>query len=360
MRSPETVDLEDPSQVDHVSDAWLDLASRLPSSSYFQTPDWVLGWWEKLTHRPPTSLAFWSDPSGRLSTIVPITREHQSLFRGFPIGSTAYVNAGSGAGAGDHCGWLVSPGQEQDVREWLLDSFARKTLLLRSLPEGLEGSVLPAAAKTIDRYVCPRMTIPSAPEVIGRSANFRHQLRAYRRRLEREGVVLDWVGPGRLVDSCLTALFELHRERSQKRATPTEFGADQIDFHRYLMERGDRARGPAAVVARHGSRTIGVLYGFRWRDVFYAYQAGWDPSWERFSLGTVLLHEAIVAARSDGARVFDFLRGAEPYKYRFGAADVVDGTWILPRGPGGWALERKYRARGLVRGISPPGAALDS
>jgi CelD/BcsL family acetyltransferase involved in cellulose biosynthesis len=88
-----------------------------------------------------------------------------------------------------------------------------------------------------------------------------------------------------------------------------------------------------------------MRYGFRWRDEFAYYQTGWLPELASLSLGTVLVAEAIRAARADGARVFDFLRGQEPYKYRFGAVDKVDTTLLLPHGPSGLLLRLKFGAK---------------
>jgi hypothetical protein len=44
----------------------------------------------------------------------------------------------------------------------------------------------------------------------------------------------------------------------------------------------------------------------------------------------------------------DFLRGGEPYKYRFGARDHWDHTWLVPRGPAGALLALRHRARRLL------------
>ena len=51
----------------------------------------------------------------------------------------------------------------------------------------------------------------------------------------------------------------------------------------------------------------------------------------RSSLGSVLLHQAIRMASQSGVQTFDFLRGDEPYKYRFGAVDTFDRSYLLAR-----------------------------
>jgi CelD/BcsL family acetyltransferase involved in cellulose biosynthesis len=53
----------------------------------------------------------------------------------------------------------------------------------------------------------------------------------------------------------------------------------------------------------------------------YDYITGFDPDLAALGLGTVLIGCAIQTAAEEGAREFDFLRGREDYKYRWGAQD---------------------------------------
>jgi CelD/BcsL family acetyltransferase involved in cellulose biosynthesis len=58
-----------------------------------------------------------------------------------------------------------------------------------------------------------------------------------------------------------------------------------------------------------------MQYCFRYRDVFYDYQRGLNPEWNRYSPGHLLLAHAMREAIAEGAREFDLLRGVEPYKF---------------------------------------------
>src|ERR1700747_1942429 len=49
-------------QLGSVVAEWRDLAARIDASSFFQTPDWVLAWWED-RGRPPTRIGLWRDAS---------------------------------------------------------------------------------------------------------------------------------------------------------------------------------------------------------------------------------------------------------------------------------------------------------
>jgi CelD/BcsL family acetyltransferase involved in cellulose biosynthesis len=68
------------------------------------------------------------------------------------------------------------------------------------------------------------------------------------------------------------------------------------------------------------------------RSVAY-YIGGFDPAHGRLAPGTLLAGHAIEAAARAGAGEFDFLRGAEPYKYRWGAADRPTFQLLLRHRP---------------------------
>jgi CelD/BcsL family acetyltransferase involved in cellulose biosynthesis len=345
----EIVPIEDSSEWETLAGEWLDLAERLPSGSYFQTPDWVASWWETIAGKPPTRLVTWRRGSGGLEAVVALSRVRWQVRRGLPLSVPIHCNAGSGPGDADQCAWPVFPGREGDVRDWLKDQAGESTLLLRNMDLVSGGSVLPPGGRAVESFLCPRLSLLPADTPIGRSGNFLRQLRKYSRRLREAGVTFRWLSPGRFDGSALEHLFRLHQGRRRALARGTSFDRTHLGFHRKLIERAGERRGPAGLVAVHDGHTIGVLYGFWWKTAFHAYQSGWDPTWSSSSLGTAMLHQAIESARAEGAEIFDFLRGSEPYKYRFGAVDRIDTTWLFSRGMVGRLMTARYGARDLLR-----------
>jgi CelD/BcsL family acetyltransferase involved in cellulose biosynthesis len=344
---PEVVDLDGSARLEGLDRDWLELAGRVEGTSYFQTPDWVLAWWETIAGRPPTRIATWRAPSGRLEAVVALSRTRERLHRRLPVTVPVYANAGSGAGAADHCGWLVPAECAEQVGAWVAKAIGRCTLLVRGADPDWSGRALPTGARVVDATACPRVELPLADRGAGPSPAFVRQLRRFTRRLEREGVRFEWVAPGWVDERLLTTLFELHAHGRARRGGST-FGVEQLAFHRRLAERSGPGRGPAAVVARREEAIVGVLYGFWWQDTFAGYQSGWDPTFARHSMGSVLVMHALERAADEGAHTFDFLRGREPYKYRFGARDRCDRTWLVPRGPAGALLTMRHRVRDRV------------
>jgi CelD/BcsL family acetyltransferase involved in cellulose biosynthesis len=350
MSSTEVVDLEELASHGDLERDWLELAASHEGSSYFQTPDWVLAWWVVLAGGPPTRVATWRAASGRLEALVALSRDRERPHRRLPVAVPVYANAGSGAGVADHCAWLVPADRGEEVAAWLSGAIARSALLVRSAAPDWPAGVLPAGAREVEAIPCPRVGLPFGSDG-GPSDDFLRQLRRFTRRLGREGVRFEWVAPTLVDEPLLRALFELHAQ-----ARPDgSFGLHQLGFHLELCRRAAPGRGPAAVVARRGDEIVGVLYGFWWRDTFAAYQSGWDRRYARQGLGNVLVLHALELAAERGARTFDFLRGTEPYKYRFGARDQWDRTWLVPRGPAGALLLGRHLLRARRRPAATPG-----
>jgi CelD/BcsL family acetyltransferase involved in cellulose biosynthesis len=84
---------------------------------------------------------------------------------------------------------------------------------------------------------------------------------------------------------------------------------------------------------RLDDKIIAALYAFSHRKRTYFYLSGFDPDYSRFSIGTIILAHAIERARTEGSIAFDFLRGQEPYKYRWGAHDETTFTTRIVKKP---------------------------
>jgi CelD/BcsL family acetyltransferase involved in cellulose biosynthesis len=338
-------DLVDPRDL---MEEWRRLAARVDGSSYFQTPDWVLSWWETIGGRPPTEAAIWRDARGALEGIVVLSRIDEPLHPRFPLRIPMWTNTESGYDEADHCGWPVVPERIAEVRDWLAWRTKATPLLMRNLDPQTGVPFVCPGARLLARFACPRIEVlPSVADLESAPVPGR-RARKRARELEEAGVTFRWVPPERLDPAILDPLLRFHHERMQAKGRLLAVNPQEGQFHRRLITRASQGRGPAALLAELDGRPIGVEYGFLWGDVFAGYKNGWDPAWAHLRLGNVLLRETIKSLGHRGVRIFDLLRGREPYKYEFSPIERYDETWFVPNGPAGKILAMRERALRLV------------
>ncbi len=69
------------------------------------------------------------------------------------------------------------------------------------------------------------------------------------------------------------------------------------------------------------AQPIGVVFSFQYRNRIYLYNTGFDPIFSDLSPGIVTIGLDIKSAIAEGIKYYDFLRGKEVYKLRFGARE---------------------------------------
>ena len=336
--TPETIRVEELSQLSGIRDEWVGLMARIPQSSYFQTPDWVLAWWETIGGMPPTELVLWRSSSGALEGIQFLSRLMRRVHPRLPPAWPIWTVTGSGIGDADHIGWPVLPQHREAARQHAMRRTRGTTLLLQDLDSETGVPYVPRGARLLFRNPCPRMALYPPDAIPASMRRTQHHLRRYEKRADAAGITFRWIPGSQMDDSFLERFFALHKSRMTEKGVSSRFLSAEPLFRR-LVAQGSAARGPIAMVAERDRRMIGLLCFLRWGDTLAYYQSGWSPEWASVELGRLLFNESIKGAGADGLRTMDFLRGNEEYKYRLGAVDRWDETWLRPGGISGSILK---------------------
>jgi CelD/BcsL family acetyltransferase involved in cellulose biosynthesis len=173
--------------------------------------------------------------------------------------------------------------------------------------------------------VCPVVILPAGADMDGYLATLgkkeRHEIRRKIRRAEAVGEV-------RLDDSAdpladLEAFIDLHQKRwgADGLFPPTPGGAASRVFFRRLFELSGPSCPVGLAFLTVGGRRIAAGIHFETADGYLYYNAGVDPDARELSPGVVMIARYVERALAAGKRRLDFLRGDEPYKYEWGAAD---------------------------------------
>jgi CelD/BcsL family acetyltransferase involved in cellulose biosynthesis len=229
------------------------------------------------------------------------------------------------------------------ARPETLDEFALELLIylekkfpshtLLDLYNVLEGSptlrALEAAAlKTGWRFSseplqpCPFIPLPGDWEayLAGIDKKQRHEIRRKVRRSEEfhKPVRCYIVEDRDMVDSEIEAFFELMAKDREKESFLTP--AMKIQMKQIIHTAFDLGWLQLAFI-EVGGRKASAYLNLDYENQIWVYNSGYDPEFREISPGWVLLAYLIKSANEKGHRIFDFLRGNEEYKYRFGAVD---------------------------------------
>lgn len=339
---------------------WSDLWESCPNATPFQSPEWLLPWWDQLGRGRLFTLAVWDN--NRLVGLAPLFGER---YFGLPFRRLLFI----GTGNTDYLDLLLAPETSNSALSLMIDAIAVESRSwdfcdfqqLRPSSAFLEENLaLPFRRCVLEQEVCPILSIAAGPNPLETvlPTRLRSNLRYYGRRIEREGGSLGIADPEGLTDA-MYALFQLHETRWRRRKLPGVFTNPRVRRFHQLVARGFAERGWLRLHTLSFEKEIkAALYCFHCRGSAYYYAGGFDPTLARSSPGTVLTGRAIQTAADEGMREFDFLRGDESYKYTWSAINRTNYRLLFWRvgtpgasAPRLVALEQRieHLAKGLAR-----------
>ncbi|MGH7907827.1 MAG: GNAT family N-acetyltransferase [Candidatus Binataceae bacterium] len=259
-----------------------------------------------------------------------------------PLYLSTFANSGRrqlqliGAGLSDYLDAIIQPGFEDaaigEIGGYLAEQ--RNNWDVCDLHELRDTSVLRRASiiaqcadEIVIQNVCPALALPvSVDELKYRvpAATLR-RLSRYRRKLGRSSRVNIEVPDHENFHRLFDAFVNLHTARWNSRGESGAI-ADSATalFHKTAAEGFLRKGILRLYLMSIEGRPAAALYCVSCHRRTYGYLSGFAPEFERLSPGTVLLGHAIEEAVREGSAVFDFMRGAEAYKYVWGARNFFN------------------------------------
>lgn len=303
-------------QVKRLEPAWNNLFERDPYATPFQSYSWCMAWWIVFCRSLHVKSLFkllrvitLEDDAGQVKAILPGYLVFNKLPEFRPLGHMA----------SDYCLPLVSPGcTKEDVR-LLLDKasavgFGRLDIL--NVPQGhmaLDCGLTPVEMPC-QSFV---KSLGGDPEsiVAGTSSNFRSTLKFKLKRSKHFAYeVLTPSNPQfklRLAD-----FLRLHEKRFEAKGKKSCLNTDFVRFLNLFAEL-DKHQMSRLLIVLDKDRVIGANLCLSFKTKYQYYNAGIDPEYSQFSLGTVMLYKHMLNAIEEGCTEFDFLRGNEDYKLRW-------------------------------------------
>jgi CelD/BcsL family acetyltransferase involved in cellulose biosynthesis len=298
------------------------------NASPFLSWEWITAW-RKWVGRGVRPRLFCAREGGLLVGLAPMGEEERRL-KGTPARIRRISFLGEELGGSDYLDVLALPGYEQECANALFGHIAEHVefdiLELDGLPS--DSPSVPWLAWRFDgarkfkyrlepRYVCPQVRLDmSWEELLSRSSRATYFSRSVRRLRRLPGFdhrsithpdqaeeaferflalhELSWAGRGGSGATGLQSLKDFLRD-----VTPRLARAGRLRFEEIWIDGACRAS----------------LYGIGCGERYCYYLLGYDPAWSKYSLGFTVIGLSIAGAIERGVKVYDMLRGAEPFKF---------------------------------------------
>jgi CelD/BcsL family acetyltransferase involved in cellulose biosynthesis len=308
---------------------WLALLARLPFQSVFFTPQWQETWWRHFGAGRQLRLLTVRSDDGQLQGLAPLMSDHET-------GPPSRLELIGDLELCDYLDVLIAPEHQREVgqalgrylvsamgeeTELLLTNLTRRSLTPTVLRDGLMEHGLSVEVDTIE--TCPAMPLPADWEAYLATlrGKDRHEMRRkLRRAADAATLTYEVTREAAALDQDLETFFRLHRlslQHAKRNFMTVQKAAFFRDMAYALWLQG---WFELAFLRANGVAVAGLCC-FTYGTTYAVYNAGYHPDYAHLSAGIVLFANRIQSAMARRFTCFDFLRGDEPYKYRFGATD---------------------------------------
>ena len=305
---------------------WNRLLAESAADTVFLTWEWVLAWWGMKGGAGEEPFVLAVRDGDRLVGIAPLRLRTRRLAGALPLRILEFAPRE----VSDCSDVVAAAGREPEVCAaladflageargawdvWRLTEVPEESPTWRSLPAGLGDRGLPCRHQP--GSVRPYASLADGWEayLATRSTKFLKRVRWERRHAHRSfAVELRCVTEREDLHRHLDRLLELQARQWGGRSAIADDPRFRA-FHARFFDLAAAEGWPRMYALHFDSRLVGVQYWLEHSSILSYYQSGQDPDYDRWSVGTLLLHEVIEAGAATGVREVDLLRGDEAYK----------------------------------------------
>jgi CelD/BcsL family acetyltransferase involved in cellulose biosynthesis len=314
-----------------LGDDWNALMSATACAMPFMSHGRLVAWWRAFgAGRRLVVLAYRDTATNALVGLLPLYEERSRP----PLRARRLRYLGDIAAAG--LGPIVRREVESDVLEAMARDLSRQAVAWDVLELQVmddESAFIPVLARAVGngrcvvepgRHVCPRASLPKMWDeyLASLSKRMRHEIRRGRTEMARQDITLETIRDEAALPQAVDDLLDTYAMRMrQKLGASYSVRESTRSFLRGLSDALLADQSLRLQFFVKDGRRIAFVYQFRCGDTMYLTHQAFDPAWGRARVSAILLSRAIESAIEEGCTVYDFLLGAETYKYSWGVTD---------------------------------------
>jgi CelD/BcsL family acetyltransferase involved in cellulose biosynthesis len=287
----------------------------------FVLPHWLEIWWKEFAAKGDLYLCSVRERDAVIGIAPLLLRDDEAFF----IGSDDVC---------DYLDFVVAPGREHDFFNVLLDDLIGKglsLLILRPLrPNSAVLTHLVDIARergyevscTVEDVSLELDLPPTWDHYLGMlNQKQRHEVRRKLRRMQEAGEVnYRIIEDTRDVPDALDIFLDLFRKGKSKKTF--YMTAQRESFFRSMAKTMAQAKLLRLGILELEALPIAVVMCFDYNNRVYLYNSGYNPEYGSLSVGVISKILSIKESIERGRKTFDFLKGAEDYKYRLGGKEI--------------------------------------
>jgi len=363
-------ELRDVSDLSALQNEWNTLLSST-DNALFSSWEWITCWWKHFGGTRQMRVLVAEDDS-QIVAIAPLMLTEYKLMKFSKLRKMEFI----GSPQSDYNNFILTKNPSNCMRLFMKHIESINGWHYLELRDVLEDSV--SARLLCDHSVTPawkleKRVLTLAPYIV-LPPTFESLLTQLRRKLRREiarlerrlkeeyQVELRTYREFSSVNEAMDIVFELHEKRRRSVSDePSVFATPQTRAFHNELAASFAAKGWLNLnFLTADGEAIAAGYCFDYRGKTYAYQGGSDPRFDRYAVNTLLRLRVIEGSIQRGLREYDFMKGAERYKFdwpvhirRSLAIDFVRRDFIAKTL---WTVEKRRRQLGQVvlRDQEPP------
>lgn len=325
--------------------AWRQLSEQSTSCSVFNSWDWQWLWWktysqEKSRERKLQILVLYdhtgpennhkqeADPHN-ICAILPLYSQTIQFLKVGHAKELRLIGTG-GDTSPDYLGPLLSDNISASHLQLLCNAVAtmtgwdtlhlsdlqEQTAFIDCLDKALASSTLSRTKSTCSVIHYINLGNDFNDYLAQLSSNQRKQIKRRRRRFEESGDTRFFVWPNtKDLEPAFEQLTKLHLQRWSEKTGAGSFTSDSyLSFHRAVMEALQERDNLRLYCLEHNGVIMAVEYSYQWNNAIYSFQCGFNPEYQEYRPGQLLLNYSIENAIEENVRQYDLLKGDYDYK----------------------------------------------
>ncbi len=327
----------DPAAFDILADEWQDLMKRAVTAPIFMSVDYQKIWWQHLGQGQLCILTIRDEASQRLVGLAPLFVDNQEMRFVGCVDVSDYldflVDRSYCAEVYGAITNFIASDLQMDWQSAYFCSLAHHSFTPEIMVELAQAKAWTAKAEVEE--VCPVITLADSWEnyLAGVDKKQRHEIRRKLRRAENSAETRWYIidNAAGLTDEVIDTFIDLHQKSTPDKEDFWE--ADMENFFRTLIKRVAEQGWLKLYFVEIDGKIASTLLCFDYQNEILVYNSGFDPNqFGHLSPGNIIVSYSIQHAIELGRTRYDFLRGDEVYKFRFGAVAEPVFRVLVERG----------------------------